>query len=400
MVTGESIERAQDILERHGLRGIVQNEVEGSPLVVMRQDPAPRAVAPRSREVRLWVGRSEVETPRTFRPVQPARPVATVPDVTGRTFEGAQEALIPLDLEAVIAGRELSRMREGLVVRQAPPPGTPRSDVGSVVELVMSLGPRVVPGVLDRPSRQASLELRRAGFRFEVAGREESGAPAGFVVRQDPAPGTETVDPDLVVRLWVSTGLPDEPEPPRVFTVPDVLWEQVEQAAERLGAEGFGSDIVAWEPSERPRGLVIRQDPPGGTNVRDRGLTVRLWVSEGPRPTVSVATPVATARPTVSVPAPIATPQRPDGWKRTAPRIIGFAVLFVALMIGVMRWISRRGGPEGRVAGTVTVHPRVDLGDQTVEAPGPLRSGVEIELHAVPDVGEARVVVDGPLIAD
>jgi beta-lactam-binding protein with PASTA domain len=68
-------------------------------------------------------------------------------------------------------------------------------------------------------------------------------------------------------------------------TVPDVVGLRTDEATRRLVANGFRAQ-VARAPSERPRGVVIRQRPAAGTAL-DRGQTVTLVASQGP-PTVAV----------------------------------------------------------------------------------------------------------------
>jgi beta-lactam-binding protein with PASTA domain len=68
-------------------------------------------------------------------------------------------------------------------------------------------------------------------------------------------------------------------------TVPDVVGQRTDAATRRVVANGFRVQ-VGRAPSERPRGVVIRQRPASGTTL-ERGETVTLVASEGP-PTVEV----------------------------------------------------------------------------------------------------------------
>jgi eukaryotic-like serine/threonine-protein kinase len=63
-------------------------------------------------------------------------------------------------------------------------------------------------------------------------------------------------------------------------TVPDVVGLQVTDATRRLVADGFRSQI-ARAPSDRPRGIVIRQRPAARATL-ERGRSVTLVVSQGP----------------------------------------------------------------------------------------------------------------------
>src|SRR5690606_38198993 len=64
------------------------------------------------------------------------------------------------------------------------------------------------------------------------------------------------------------------------ITVPDVVGELQTVAEQRLKNQDLEID-AALEPSDRPVGEVVRQDPEGNSTVEE-GATVRIWVSAGP----------------------------------------------------------------------------------------------------------------------
>ena len=77
----------------------------------------------------------------------------------------------------------------------------------------------------------------------------------------------------------------DEDGTAATTTVPNVVGQRTDAATRRLVANGFRVE-VARAPSERPRGVVVRQRPAGGTTL-EPGETVTLVASQGP-PTVDV----------------------------------------------------------------------------------------------------------------
>ncbi len=76
------------------------------------------------------------------------------------------------------------------------------------------------------------------------------------------------------VTLFVSSG-------PELITVPDVVGLSRDSAENRITSEGLDVAIREEESDER-EDEVIAQDPAGGSRV-ERGETVTITVSTGPR---------------------------------------------------------------------------------------------------------------------
>jgi serine/threonine-protein kinase len=128
--------------------------------------------------------------------------------------------------------------------------------------------------VVAPPTAVAVPEL--VGFDHADAGREaedaglvantypvDSDAPAGQVVAQDPAAGTE-LDSSERLRLDVSIGA----DPLIAVVVPDVVGTEGAQAREILRRAGFTVLTVDEDaPSSDAAGQVLRQEPAAGTEV-------------------------------------------------------------------------------------------------------------------------------------
>ena len=181
-----------------------------------------------------------------------------------------------------------------------------------------------VPDVVGTTSSEATATLREAGFEANVvAVPVAADAPAGEVVAQAPAAGSE-LEEGSTVRINVSqpqattpatteaatteaatteattteattteatttgatTTAPDEPEP---ATVPDVVGEDLADAARAFGDEGLRVGVV-YVPSREPRGRVVAQARPAGTELRE-GDTVQLNASVGPEPPADASVP-------------------------------------------------------------------------------------------------------------
>jgi serine/threonine-protein kinase len=115
-----------------------------------------------------------------------------VPDVVGETRDEAERLLGRADLEAAVSEREDADAEPGTVLEQDPEAGT-RIAKGRTVRLVVAKAPAEVevPGVIDATEDDATSALEDAGFGVQV---EEAPVDTpdedGFVVAQDPDPGT------------------------------------------------------------------------------------------------------------------------------------------------------------------------------------------------------------------
>jgi hypothetical protein len=133
---------------------------------------------------------------------------ASVPNVTGQLLQPAEIALIALNLRLGAIQRIHAPQLAGSVIAQSPAPGLVRP-VLTPVDLTVSLGPEpvIVPNLVGRAEPAALAEL--AGLRLSgtVSRVLSSSAPAGAVLAQSPAPGTELIPlPANVVALTVSAG--------------------------------------------------------------------------------------------------------------------------------------------------------------------------------------------------
>ncbi len=150
---------------------------------------------------------------------------------------------------------------------------------GSAVDLVVSKGvePVEVPHVVGMAQAEAETAITDAGLTVGTITEAYSDTVAeGVVISQDPVGGT-LVDPGSAVDLVVSKG----PEP---VEVPNVVGMAQAAAETAITDVGLVVGTVTEEYSDTvPEGVVISQDPVGGTLV-DPGSAVDLVVSKGPEP--------------------------------------------------------------------------------------------------------------------
>jgi beta-lactam-binding protein with PASTA domain len=163
-----------------------------------------------------------------------------------------------------------------------------------------------VPAVVGLRTRPAEAALERAGLGSAIE-RKASRRPPGTVLAAKPKAGSR-VERGVAILLVVSGGRsaptttdarpapppppspspPVEPRPsdtvvvepePELSEVPGVLEVGYVDSARMIEDRGFVAETIPVR-SSRPRGLVLRQEPPPGTPLA-RGRVVRLYVALG-----------------------------------------------------------------------------------------------------------------------
>jgi serine/threonine-protein kinase len=192
-----------------------------------------------------------------------------VPNVVGQSRDEAVSALTAAGLEPnVVPVNSLEPV--DTVLATAPKAGTEVIE-GTAVRVNVSKGPKpvTVPNVIGVPFESAESQLQ--GLNFAVASEEvESSEPAGVVVGQNPAAGTQQAR-GSVITLQVSSG-------PATSQVPDVTSLTEQDAIAQLQQSGFEPQVVE-EIVDDPLndGKVLSQDPEGGTEAEE-GTTVVIVV--------------------------------------------------------------------------------------------------------------------------
>ncbi len=198
----------------------------------------------------------------------------TVPSVAGLTSEAAQRALTDAGLEPLVQTVTDPEVAEGTAIDTDPPVGS-EVDEGSTVTLRVSGGPgdATVPDVAEQEEAAATSALWREGF--EVGTREESSddIDEGFVIRTEPAAGAQAPRGSTVT-LVLSSGAED-------VNVPNVTRLDRATAEQTLTGRGFLVRVANRETTDFAAGIVIEQDPSGGTTA-PRGSAVTLTVAVAP----------------------------------------------------------------------------------------------------------------------
>jgi eukaryotic-like serine/threonine-protein kinase len=196
-------------------------------------------------------------------------PRVEVPDVKGESREDAVAALTEAKLKYKIRD-VFSKEEENTVIAQFPLPGRMVIQ-GTTVQINVSKGvqPLTVPNVVGQQYDSAAGQLQGRGFA--VARRDvDSSQPKDTVIDQQPKGGGSLARGGTVI-LYVSKG-------PKQSTIPDVTSQDEASATAALEQSGFTVDVQEQDTTdENQDGIVLSQDPPGGTRAKP-GTTVTIVV--------------------------------------------------------------------------------------------------------------------------
>jgi serine/threonine-protein kinase len=225
-------------------------------------------------------------------------PKVNVPTVVGLAVDKAFVRLQAAGLKGSTK-RIASRRPPDTVLGQAPAPQA-RAPKGSTVLLTLANGGQqlAVPRVLGLTEQAATAKLQAAGFKVGVT-RVASTKKSGLVVSQDPAGGAKSSRGALIgveisegpatttqrttttqtTTTTPTTTTPTTTAPTTGSKVPKVVGMGQAAAFARLEQSGFRVDSYPVS-SSRPRGLVVSQQPAGGTRAPPKSV-VRLSVALG-----------------------------------------------------------------------------------------------------------------------
>ena len=260
-VTGLSEEEARIVLQEAGFLVTTSREPSEAPEdSVIRTEPAEGTVAEEESPVNMVVSDG------------PA--LLHVPTVVGSTRERAIGQLEGQGFAYTVRTARHDTIGVGLVISQDPE-GEARAQVGSAVELVISAGPEPIemPRVIGLSRDRAEGMLEGLGLEVSTSLARNNEVPPGLVARQEPAPGAD-VNPGWSVQLVISEG-------PELFVLEELAGQSVADVIVLLGEAGMQVQVIQEPSPSHEVGVVIRTDPPGGTELRV-GEMVTVYESTGP----------------------------------------------------------------------------------------------------------------------
>lgn len=195
-----------------------------------------------------------------------AAPVmVTVPDLTGKTQEEAEQALADAQLVAVAGNPAYSSdVDPGKVCSQSVKAGTSVQE-GSHVVFSISLGRETVavPDVTGKPIDEARDTLTKAGLGTDTSSSYSDTVDKDKVISQSIAKDVRVVK-GTVVTLELSLG----PKPKEKVKVPDIMTYTLDDAKKALDSAG-----LTYRYTGEADGTVVAMNPAAGTEV-DEGSTV------------------------------------------------------------------------------------------------------------------------------
>lgn len=195
-----------------------------------------------------------------------------VPEVENRPRNEVVKELEDLGLLVTVNEEANPDIDRNNAIRINPAPGSELQKNASVT-LTVSSGKEIidVPDITGMNLDQAAQVLGEAGLELnsDISERNDE-APAGEVIQQNPAGGTQ-LSKGSKVRVTVSKGIEKK-------RVPDVAGLNEEDARSRLEANDFDVNVREVDSLE-PEGTVLNVSNPGAQ--LEKGQTVTIEVSNG-----------------------------------------------------------------------------------------------------------------------
>jgi eukaryotic-like serine/threonine-protein kinase len=256
-VVGQAEQPATTRLEQAGFDVKVERRADDSPAGrVIEQDPPAGERADDGSTVTIVVSNGPAEV--------------TVPFLAGQKRRVAERKLTEAGFEFEEQEEASDKFAKGEVIRTDPPAGS-REQAGARIIVVVSTGVEkvTVPDVVgaDRDSARSTLDDRGLLVSSDEV---DSDKPAGQVVGQTPAAGTE-VEKGSRVTIQVSKG-------PQSVAVPDVVG-QTENDAQGTIRDGELNVQVRQRTTDNmdEDGIVLDQRPAPGSKLK-KGRTVVIYV--------------------------------------------------------------------------------------------------------------------------
>lgn len=255
---GLSAERAQQELEKVGLRSVVKPEEHSTVAVgiVFRQEPGAGTTVERDYEVLVVVSSGLGKF--------------TLPDLSGLSESQARNVVEELGGKLSVAGSKASTtLDKGLVLEQKPAAGNPTAK-GQTILVILSSGRGVesLPDFVGMSVADAKDKAAAAGLKVVVEG---GGSRQDIVSRQSPAAG-EPSSQDTVTLFSDA-----------VAVVPNVCGLTYKEAVARLADAGLQAGTVAAVTSSGVAGTIVEQSIEPGSQV-DLDTAVDLVLAASPEP--------------------------------------------------------------------------------------------------------------------
>ena len=205
-----------------------------------------------------------------------------VPNFTGQSYEDVVNSKEYDKFHFTVVYTVDPKVKEGVVIRQDPEAGKSMMVVSEGIDVQLTVSTGVVmteiPYVINWDYREATQELREAGFFVQTEIQASTSVTKDYVISVDPAPG-ESLAAGSTVYLVVSGG----PEL-RTVTMPDLTNLTESAAIARIESNGLTFGGAYKEANDAPAGTVFKQSATAYSDIAEFSK-IYIWVSTGPADT-------------------------------------------------------------------------------------------------------------------
>ena len=205
-----------------------------------------------------------------------------VPNFTGKSYEDVVNSKEYDKFHFTVVYTVDPKVKEGVVIRQDPEAGKSMMVVSEGIDVQLTVSTGVVmteiPYVINWDYREATQELREAGFFVQTEIQASTSVTKDYVISVDPAPG-ESLAAGSTVYLVVSGG----PEL-RTVTMPDLTNLTESAAIARIESNGLTFGGAYKEANDAPAGTVFKQSATAYSDIAEFSK-IYIWVSTGPADT-------------------------------------------------------------------------------------------------------------------
>ena len=197
-----------------------------------------------------------------------------LPNFTNMTRAQAEQAANDANLKLEIEEQFDKKVEAGKVISQDPEYMENYTvKEKSTVKIVISKGIDIkkVPKVTGLKYEEAETALTEQSLLIEKIEETSEKVEAGYVIKQDPAQGTELNSGDTV-KVYVSTGV-------KQITMEYVVGKSEKDAKSQLTKLGFEVDVIYEEDTTKVDGIVLKQSIDTGSQVKD-GSKVTLTINK------------------------------------------------------------------------------------------------------------------------
>ena len=257
---GATEEQARDLLGNAGLRvgEVTRTVASARPFTVFKQDYAARTQVPAGTAVGFVVAEPIPPDPRGRGTAPPPVKMATVPDLSGATEEGARDLLGRAGLRVGEVSSAEAGAKAGTVIKQSHAAGA-QVTADTAVSFVLAVPVTVeVPSVVGNTQGSAVTILRNGNLRSGTIKEEPSRLPKGQVLTQGIPAGTK-VPAGSAVDLTIAV--------PVTLPVPPLRRLTQSDAVALLKKQELAVGEVTTEESRELAGTVVSQRPAAGTIV-------------------------------------------------------------------------------------------------------------------------------------